>query len=137
RRSSDLTMLGYARELTGREAEALTHYRKGVALGPGNESAHLYLARFLTSRDRHGEALPVLEAASRINPRRAETWRLLGRALGGSGLQAEAVEALKTALALAPDDKRARYLLMQTYQKMGRTDDAERERVLYEKSGQR
>ncbi|MDX2153179.1 MAG: FG-GAP-like repeat-containing protein [Bryobacteraceae bacterium] len=125
------TMLGYARELNGDDERALAEYRQGVALG-GKEQAHLYLARFLASRERCGEALPVLEAATRINPRTAETWRLLGKCLQGSGLHAEAVEALKAALALAPNDKRARYLLMQAYQKMGRHEDARRERELYE-----
>jgi tetratricopeptide (TPR) repeat protein len=135
--SDSHTMLGYALEQLGREPEALACYRRAVELvrlsRGQKESAHLYLARFLISRQQHQDAAPVLEEAVRFNPKSVEGWQLLGRARTALGQFDSALLALERAVTLAPAEKRTRYFLMQVYQRMGRTAEARREREIYER----
>ena len=131
------TMFGFAMEQLGRDEEALPAYRKGVELNERlrlqRASPGLYLGRFLQTRHRDEEALPVLEAAVGANGQSAESWLLLGKARAALGRYEPAVAALDRAFELSPRDKRVRYALMQTYQRMGRTEDARRERAAYDR----
>lgn len=80
---------------------------------------HLELAYYLIERERHAEALPHLEAASRLDPARAEVWTQLGYVRVALGQDEEALADFERSLALAPDDQVAlqrAYLL----QKLGR-----------------
>lgn len=130
------TMLGLAQEQTGRDAEALANYRKAVELtarlGIAKESAYVYLGRYLNSRGQNEEAIRHLEQAVTVNPRSAEAWLVLGKTRSALNSHGSALEALRRAAELAPRDKRVRFQLMQTFQKMGRSEDARREKEAYE-----
>ncbi len=131
------TMFGFAMEQLGRDDEALPAYRRGVELNERlrlrRASPGLYLGRFLQTRHRDEEALPVLEAAVAVSGQSAESWLLLGKARAALGRHEDALAALTRALELSPRDKRVRYALMQTYQRMGRAEDARRERAAYDR----
>ena len=131
------TMLGMAHEQLGRDDEALANYRKGVELTArfriARESAYVYLGRYLHTRHQNQEAARQIERAVRINARSAEAWFLLGKTRSALALHEQAIEALRQAAQLAPNDKRIRFQLMQTYQRMGRSVEARREKEFYEK----
>jgi Flp pilus assembly protein TadD len=56
---------------------------------------------------------------------------LLGKILLAKGAVAEAVEELRAAVRLSPDDANAHYQLGQAYQKLGRTDLAEQHFAIF------
>lgn len=130
------TMLGLAQEQSGRDTEALASYRKGVELTERlrikKDSAYVYAGRYLNSRNENDEAIRYLEAAVNVSPRSPEAWLLLGKTRSALGRNGGALQALHRAAELAPRDKRVRFQLMQTYQRMGRMDEARREREMYE-----
>lgn len=130
------TMLGLAREQLGHDNDAVASYRKAVELTArlrlGKESAYVYLGRFLNNRGRNDEASGQLETAVRVNGRSAEAWLLLGKVRSALARHSEAIAALRRAAELAPRDKRVRFQMMQTYQRMGLAEEARREREIYE-----
>jgi predicted Zn-dependent protease len=131
------TMLGAAIEEAGRDDEALAHYRNGVEIasrvGLPRESPYVYLVRFLSARGRNAEAMAVAGAALKSLPKSAEMWRLAGQ-IHAAGQQFErAAEALSEAARLRPADRATRYQLMRVYLKLGRHEDAMREKEWLER----
>ncbi len=74
-----------------------------------------------------GEALVLLRALLRDEPRFADARYLLGKILLAEGAAEEAVGHLEAAAALAPADANIRYQLGQAYQKVGEIDRAARQ----------
>ncbi len=88
-------------------AQALTALRRAVELaertGSDGGTAALNLAALLLRLDRPAEAVPILEAATRRNPRDASAWAALGHAQTELGRAEPALAALGRALELDPD----------------------------------
>ncbi len=128
-------LLGVACEQLGREEEAVQTYRQAVALTEQQptktETPFLYLARHLIALQQFEESLSPLRRAVAINPNSVEALTLLGRALSRLEQRAEAVRVLQEAARRAPHDKTPHYLLMSLYQKLGKTEEAQREQQLF------
>ena len=113
-------------ERAGADAEALDAYRELARLRPDEAEGHLGLGVLLVKRGGAGveEGLGELARAIEIKPDLYEARVTLGRALVARGRAAEAVEHLKRAAALAPDNPEPHYQLSLAYKRLGRKAEA-------------
>ncbi len=102
--------------------EALMRHR--LDKYPNDFSAHLNLGALLMSRLDAQDALPMLEAAVRIDPLRPEAHDMLGSALQSFGRSAEAMDQFRLALKAQPDYMNARYNLANALARAGKLDEA-------------
>jgi Flp pilus assembly protein TadD len=86
----------------GRRAEATEGYRRALAVDPDSAAARLGLGRLLLASDPHGAEALFLEALSH-EPRNAKALNDLGIARDLQGRHADAQEAYRRALGVAPD----------------------------------
>jgi tetratricopeptide (TPR) repeat protein len=126
--------LGLSYEALGRTDDALAAYRSAIALdagAPSNPDAYLDLGTLLVENGRPGEGVPYLLQAAGIAP---GDWRIL-RGLGKAYLQLnrlpEAREALRRAVALAPENAPLHFLLAQALRKSGFEEQARAETERY------
>jgi Flp pilus assembly protein TadD len=73
----------------------------------GQVEAHERLAKLLGASERPEEAIPHLEALTRLAPSEADHWRHLAKRLQDAGAGARAIAAWTGLLAVAPDDLQA------------------------------
>lgn len=113
--------------------EAIAHFRRELAIAPGDPSSTLLLGMALVEARREREALPLLEAAARDPGAGWRTFQYLGRTHLALGRGREAVDALRKAIALSADvpvDSRIgnqHYQLAQALRLAGETEAAEAE----------
>ena len=126
---------GLAYEGLGRMEEAESAYRAAIAWQsdtPSKEAGpYLNLGAFLVSAGRSGEAIPVLEAALRIDPQLVAVHRELGKAYSHLDQLEKAQAHLEQAVSLAPGSAAAHYLLAQVYRRRGWADRAQAETDKY------
>ena len=105
----------YAEALrAGGDAEgAEGHARNAVRLAPGHADFHFNLALVLASRQRHGEAIDVLDGVLASAPERIDALALKADACFELGRVAEALPLVERAFALAPADVALRIKLLQ------------------------
>jgi tetratricopeptide (TPR) repeat protein len=101
---------------------------------PGDFPALLHLGTVMLSRLNPGGAMPVLQAAVKVDPQSAEAHNFLGSALASTGRTQEAIAQFRAALSLRPDYPNARFNLGNALVKSGRLDEAigEYKRILAE-----
>jgi tetratricopeptide (TPR) repeat protein len=104
--------LGNALRLQGEPDEALTHFRRAVALNPDLAEAHSNLGQLFLERYRREPALAHCREAVRLRPNFPEAHNNLGNALRDLGRLAEARACYTRALQLNPG-------LALTYSNMG------------------
>lgn len=103
----------YARSLSalGRHAAALDAARTAIELEPGAESDELPATRLLLQAlalcGRHDEVVERARLALQRHPTNADLWLALGLSLTALGHEEAALEALRNAVALAPDSVEA------------------------------
>lgn len=128
-------VLGVAQEQVGKENEAIQTYRQACEIAEQHqikvETPFLYLARLLISLQQFEPSLVPLKKALAINPNLAEAHTLLGQTLSRFEQYEQALQSLQEAVRLAPNEKSPHYLLMGIYQKLGKTEDARREREFF------
>ncbi len=100
--------LGQLLAARGRVAEGLAELREAVRLAPGFRPAALALARLANMAGDHALAEEQARRLTGRDARDAEAWSALGSALFGLQRSDEAAEALRRALAIAPDYGTAR-----------------------------
>ncbi len=124
--------LATALERSGDADGALAAYRGLVARRPGAHEGHMGLGVLLVKRGGAGveEGMKALARALEINPDLYEARVTLGRMLVARGRAAEAVEHLKRAAALAPDNPEPHYQLSLAYRRLGRTQEAAAESAI-------
>jgi tetratricopeptide (TPR) repeat protein len=89
-------------ERLGRGEEAAAYRAKASA--PAASARDHYLAGWEYARHgRYAAAVPLLEQATRLDPKALWAWFLLGRSYDGLGRDADAVACYGTCLALQPD----------------------------------
>jgi len=127
-----LFFLATALERSGEADAALAAYRDLSARRPDASEGHLGLGVLLVKRGGEGveEGLKALARALEINPDLYEARVTLGRALVARGRAAEAVEHLKRAAALAPDNPEPHYQLSLAYRRLGRAQEAAAESAI-------
>ncbi|HSM92863.1 MAG TPA: tetratricopeptide repeat protein, partial [Anaeromyxobacteraceae bacterium] len=86
---------------------AIADYRRAASIQP-SAPAHVGLARALYDANKAGEALSELKAATRVDPKYAPAFLLLGEIHQGEGRNAEARAAYQTFLTLSPSGEQAR-----------------------------
>jgi tetratricopeptide (TPR) repeat protein len=110
-----------------RAPEILRQYDAAIALEPVRAEASVRKAWFLTRMGRHAEALAVVESA-KPDPRDGvlNFWRELfrGKILDSLGRPADAAQAFRAALAIAPEAQSARVGLMNALARTGQRVDA-------------
>jgi predicted TPR repeat methyltransferase len=103
-------------------------FSASLALLPGRPSTLLNLAAVRVARQRHAEALPLLDellASEAADPEsRLEAWGHCGTALAALGRHAEAVQALDRVLAAQPQRVAALFHRAASHQVLGRVDEA-------------
>jgi tetratricopeptide (TPR) repeat protein len=147
-------------ELQGRYPEAEAEYRKAIAKNPAALNVHFRLGRALVLQSKLQEAVPEFEAELKLNPRDAVAEYQIGQiqsseahltkalqldpnfveaaiALAKIRMEqkhySEAIELLERAVRLNPKSETAHYNLMLAYRNAGRTTDAQREKVEFER----
>ena len=101
---------------------AIVYFQRAVEADPSYARAHLQLgvamdvkASYLTMPELHERAITSLRRAIALRPDFAEAWRELGAPLISLGREDEALEAVRLALALAPDDALSHSALARVY----------------------
>ena len=116
--------LGYFLSQTGRSEDALSAYRRSVALLPTHARARANLGGLLTQRGEHDEALAQLQEAVRLEPELPSALTNLGIELSSRGQAHEAAAMLERALSVDPSNVEATYNLGVAYAALGDLDRA-------------
>jgi tetratricopeptide (TPR) repeat protein len=113
--------------------EAITEFRRELAITPDDPLATLRLGVLLVEARKYDEALPLLESAVRVPAPSYDAWMFLGRCQLGLSRAADAVVSLQRALEMVKKSgqnvKRyaIHYQLATALRDSGRTSEAERE----------
>jgi adenylate cyclase len=113
----------------GDDTSALTAYRELIAREPRSAEGHLGLGVLLVKRggDNQSEGITELERCVALDPNNYEARITLGRVLVSKGRAADAIEHLRVAANVAPNNPEPHYQLSLAYRKLGRKDEAEAE----------
>ena len=125
------TTLGIIYMKQGKLSDAREALRTELAARPNDVKARHTLAAVLDLEGDLDQALEMLRPLVREKRDFADGRYLLGKVLLAKGEAAEAVEELRAAVRLAPEDANAHYQLGQAYQKLGQTDLAEEQFVIF------
>jgi len=113
------------------DSDALRHFFRALDLvhkdHPEYDWAYANLADFYLKRDQFEKAFQLAAEAAQRNPTSARNCFLTGKALVRLEKPELSVRWLEQAVKLDPSYSHARYLLAQTYRKLGREEDARRE----------
>jgi Flp pilus assembly protein TadD len=102
--------------------EALMQHR--LEKYPNDFRAHMILGALLLARANAGAAVPMAEAAVRIEPKDAEAHNLLGSSLVTVGRVPEAIAQFQQAVTLRPDFVNARFNLANAFTRSNRWQEA-------------
>lgn len=116
--------------LASSPAAAIPQFEKELKIAPDNTNATIMLAWSLLLQNRPDEALPYAIRLAQIQPERAGTQLILGRALLDTGDLNAGIEHLEHGLKLESDNLELHIALAKAYSKSGRDQDARRERAL-------
>jgi TolB-like protein/Flp pilus assembly protein TadD/predicted Ser/Thr protein kinase len=101
---------------------AIVYFQRAIESDPGYARAHLELgvaldlkAWFLGMPELHERSIASMRRAIALRPDFAEAWRELGAPLVAVGREEEAMEAVRLALALTPEDAAAHSALGRVY----------------------
>lgn len=107
-------------------AGAVNAFERAVQARPNDPAWRTLLAGALLHQDRAEEAMAQFAAALRINPKYVDAHRGLGQIHLNAGRPAEAVDALRRAIDLQPNDIDAQYALATALTRLGSTQEAAR-----------
>jgi hypothetical protein len=102
--------LGLIHQQAGRLAQARPHLERAISLDPDDVQSLVLLAAQRRATDPNA-ASRLLQQAVQIEAKSAQLRVMLGESLLATGRAQEALEQLRTAVGLDPDDPRARSLL--------------------------
>jgi tetratricopeptide (TPR) repeat protein len=105
--------------------------RKAVEVDPQLAKTHFFLGTALKALGRYDEAIDHLQQAAAKYPRDRVVRNQLGRVLFLKRRYREAIVEFKKVFEIDPEDLQAHYNLMLSYQGLGDSSSAEKERVLY------
>ncbi|NNE44093.1 MAG: tetratricopeptide repeat protein, partial [Gemmatimonadetes bacterium] len=113
--------------------DAAVALEEALALDADLPKAHYFLGVTAKERGQYDEALERFREAAETYPRDRVVRNAIGRTLFLQRRYEEAVAELRQVLAIDAEDLMAHYNLMLCYKGLGREEDAERERKLYER----
>ena len=108
----------------GKFVQAIPLYRELIQAVPNNPGLMLNLGMALHMAGKEREAIPELEAATKLDPTLAPAWLFLGAARLQLGEATAAVKALKMVLGLQPDHREARQMLASGLLSLDRVKEA-------------
>ncbi len=111
----------------GKFVQAIPLYREIIQAVPNNPGLMLNLGMALHMAGKEREAIPELEAATKLDPTLAPAWLFLGAARLQLGEATAAVKALKMVLGLQPDHREARQMLASGLLSLDRVKEAAEE----------
>jgi anaphase-promoting complex subunit 3 len=103
------------------------HFRRALAINPASSVLHCYLAMSLFAQGsvlKTDDALSVLKAACKVDPRNPQLWFQRAHILVSEGDLQGAVDALCVVREHAPKEPPVYSMLGQVYYKLGRMSDA-------------
>ena len=109
---------------------AVAEFREEVRVSPTNANAYAMLAWVSELRGDFAESLPSAEKAASQDPRLPVGQLVLGRALVETGDVTGGLLHLESVLKTEPGNLEAHLTLAKAYSKLGRKEDARRERLL-------
>ena len=123
--------------------KAIPELQKEIQISPDHVPARVQIAFEYLRREEFAKGIPYAQEAARLAPDAAIVHTALGRLLAESGDLKGGVAELERAEKLAPDSPQPSIALASAYAKMGRNEDAARERReflrlrnLYKKPGE-
>ena len=124
--------LATALEKSADDAGALLAYRELTVRDPLSAEGHLGLGVLLVKRGRSSieEGISELQRCLSINSNVYEARVTLGRVLVSKGRAADAIEHLRVAAELAPNNPEPHYQLSLAYRKLGKKDEAAAEAAI-------
>jgi tetratricopeptide (TPR) repeat protein len=125
--------VGRARLQEGNLAGAEEVLRRALHVDRHLAKTHFFLGTVLKNGGRYDESLQHLREAAARYPRDRVVRNQIGRVLFLMRRFLEAIPEFTRVLDIDPEDLQAHYNLMLCYQGLGRHEDAERERRLYER----
>jgi len=94
--------LGAAFDATGGTAKAQEHYRKALALAPGDPFANCRLASSLYASGKHTDSVNLLREVMRDNPRSFCAFFTMGGAFADAGIYRDAIRMWRKVIEIAP-----------------------------------
>jgi len=112
---------------------AIVQWKREIEISPAHVPARLQIALAYLKRKDPESGLPYAEEAVRIAPKFFAGHNVLGRLLLEGGRPEKSIPELEIAIALEPRSPQAHFALASAYARIGRKEDAARERALFEK----
>jgi tetratricopeptide (TPR) repeat protein len=109
---------------------AIAQFQQELTISPNSAVANAMLAWAYGIQGNYGDSLPVAQKAVAEDPTLAMGQLVLGRAMVETGDTTAALPHLEKVLQLEPGNLEAHLTLAKAYSKLGRKDDARRERLL-------
>jgi tetratricopeptide (TPR) repeat protein len=109
---------------------AIAQFQQELSLSPNSAVAHAMLAWAYGIQGNYADALPVAQKAVDEDPSLAMGQLVLGRAMVEGGDTDGGLPHLEKVLQMEPGNLEAHLTLAKAYSKLGRKDDARRERLL-------
>lgn len=105
-------------------AEAEAQWRKALELNPNYATAHQWYAEHLMAMGRNNEGLAEIKRAQELDPLSLIINGLVGVALRRVGHDQATIEQLNKTIEIDPNFPRSHLFLGETYQKLGRFEEA-------------
>jgi tetratricopeptide (TPR) repeat protein len=109
---------------------AIAQFQQELTISPNSAVANAMLAWAYGIQGNYGDSLPVAQKAVAEDPTLAMGQMVLGRAMVEAGDTTAALPHLEKVLQLEPGNLEAHLTLAKAYSRLGRKDDARRERLL-------
>ena len=121
--------LGLVHQLQNRIPEAMTDFRRALAIKPALAGANFFLGVDHCKLGEGAKAIPYLRTAVRQEPDRPDIWLWLATAEEMSGAIDGEVATLRRALTLQPENVDLLYLLGHVYERLGKKEVAGLQKV--------
>ncbi|HEX9185964.1 MAG TPA: tetratricopeptide repeat protein [Vicinamibacteria bacterium] len=129
------SLLGQALQYMGDGQGAEAAYRRELETNPNDFDANLHLGNLRRDEGRFDEARAYLTRAARLRGDDLGVLHAMGSLHVSTGDFQKAREALEPLVERAPEFQQGHVLLAMTYARLGRMEDAERERGIAQKLG--
>jgi len=124
------SLLGKALQRMGDGQGAEAAYRRELEVNPNDFDANLNLGSLRRDEGRFDEALAYLTRAARLRSDDLTVLHALGSLYVSTGAHQKACDTLEPLVKRAPEFQQGHVLLAMAYARLGRTQDAERERAI-------